>query len=237
MNKKAHILIVDDDEAILDLFAAYLVKGGYAVSVAADAGSARAILRTEKIDVVLLDLNLPDANGMVLAREMMNKWNVRIIMVTERIAPEDRADGLELGADDYLPKPVFPRELLARLSRVLSQRPQNKTDDHLAYRFEGWALDVRNRSLLAPDRQKVELTPAEFDLLAALVKHAGFLQTREQLIQATGGADGDTGVRSIDILVSRLRRKLGFGEQSKIIETCRGHGYRFGASVTRDSEP
>ena len=182
--------------------------------------------------MVLLDLNLPDANGMILAREMMSKWNVRIIMVTERVAPEDRADGLELGADDYLPKPVFPRELLARLSRVLAQRPKKSVDKHLAYHFEGWALNVGNRSLFAPNHQKVELTPAEFDLLAILVEHAGLLQTRERLIEATGGADGEAGVRSIDILVSRLRKKLGFGQQSKMIETCRGHGYRFGAPVT-----
>ena len=234
MSEKAHILVVDDDPAVRALLCAYVRSGGYRVSEAGDAEDAKALLGLDDVDLVLLDLNLPDANGMVLAREMMARWGVAIVMVTERNTPEDRADGLELGADDYLPKPVFPRELLARLRKVLENRASRPTAGTGALlRFDGWSLDPLNRAVSAPSGQRLDLTPAEFDLLSILVTRPGRLQSREQLMRAIGSDDGEAGTRSVDILISRLRKKMGDGEAGKLIETCRGHGYRFAAEVKR----
>lgn len=238
MAASAHILVVDDDAAVRALLSAYVKSGGFRVSAAADAADARAFLDLGDVDLVLLDLNLPDANGMALAREVMTRWNVAVIMVTERTAPEDRADGLELGAEDYLPKPVYPRELLARLRKALDNRgprpmgrPPGRVLPVLA--FEGWSLDTANRTLADARGRRVELTPAEFDLLAILVERAGRLQSRDQLMRAIGTDESDSGARSVDILISRLRRKLGETDGARLIETCRGHGYRFSAPVRR----
>lgn len=233
MSEKAHILVVDDDAAVRALLCAYVRSGGYRVSEAADAEDARALLSLEEIDLVLLDLNLPDANGMVLARELMTRWAVGIVMVTDRNSPEDRADGLELGADDYLPKPVFPRELLARLRKALDSRASRPSSPASALlHFDGWSLDPTNRVLSAAQGGALELTPAEFDMLSTLVSRPGRLQSREQLMRAIGSDDNESGTRSVDILISRLRKKMGDGD-SKLIETCRGHGYRFVAEVRR----
>lgn len=230
MAEKAHILVVDDDPAVRALLSAYVRSGGYRASEAEDAGEARALMAMDDVDLVLLDLNLPDISGMVLAREMMARWPVSIIMVTERNAPEDRADGLELGADDYLSKPVFPRELLARLRKVLDNRAvRPPAPTQAALRFDGWELDTLNRVLTSPRGAPIDLTPAEFDLLSTLVHRPGRLQSREQLMHAIGSDDGEAGTRSVDILISRLRKKMG----GHYIETCRGHGYRFAMDVTR----
>lgn len=236
MTDAAHILVVDDDPAVRAMLCAYVRSGGYRVCAAADAADARALLDLGGVDLVLLDLNLPDANGMTLAREMMTRFGVGIVMVTERGSPEDRADGLELGADDYLPKPVFPRELLARLKKVLDNRATRPAVGGAPPRwhFNGWSLDPLNRYLLDDQGEKVDLTPAEFDLLAILAGRPGRLQSREQLMSALGSDEGESGMRSVDILISRLRKKLGDGEHSRMIETCRGHGYRFAAEIRRE---
>jgi DNA-binding response OmpR family regulator len=234
MSGDSHILVVDDDAAVRALLCAYVRTGGYKVSEAADAEEARRLMSREGIDLVLLDLNLPDANGMALARELMMRWGVGIIMVTERNTPDDRADGLELGADDYLPKPVFPRELLARVGKILANRAVRMVGGRTQLlRFEGWSLDPVNRALAAPDGRPVELTPAEFDLLSTLVNRPGQLLSREQLMRAVGSDEGEAGTRSVDILISRLRKKLCDGEPDRLIETCRGHGYRFAVKVCR----
>lgn len=236
MTETAHILVVDDDPAVRAMLAAYVKSGGYRVSLAEDATDARAHLEMGGIDLVLLDLNLPDANGMVLARELMARHGVSIVMVTDRTSPEDRADGLELGADDYLPKPVYPRELLARLKKALENRASRPASavGLALWRFQGWSLDPKNRVLLDDMGERVDLTPAEFDLLSHLAARPGRLQSREQLMTALGSDDGESGMRSVDILISRLRKKLGDGDHGRMIETCRGHGYRFAAEVRRE---
>ena len=235
MTETARILVVDDDPAVRAMLCAYVKSGGYRVAEAADATDARSLLELGGIDLVLLDLNLPDANGMVLAREMMARFGVGIVMVTERNSPEDRADGLELGAEDYLPKPVFPRELLARLKKVLDNRAGRPAGGNRQplWHFNGWSLDPVNRFLMDDQAERVDLTPAEFDLLATLVGRPGRLQSREQLMSALGSDEGESGTRSVDILISRLRKKLGDMDPARMIETCRGHGYRFVADVRR----
>ena len=232
----AHILVVDDDPAVRAMLEAYVKSGGYRVSEAEDATDARGHLELGGIDLVLLDLNLPDANGMVLARELMKRFGVSIVMVTERNSPEDRADGLELGADDYLPKPVYPRELLARLRKALDNRVTRPAGSgaRQLWCFQGWSLDPQNRVLLDDQDERVDLTPAEFNLLAYLAGRPGRLLSREQLMSALGSDDGESGMRSVDILISRLRKKLGDGDHARMIETCRGHGYRFVAEVRRE---
>ena len=227
------ILVVDDDDAVRAMLVAYVTAGGYQVCSAADATSALNQLEAQPVDLVLLDLNLPDANGMELAKKMRQDYGCAVIMVTERSAPEDRAEGLECGADDYLPKPVFPRELMARLRKVLDYRKllpspaQARTN--AVFGFGEWRMDLGNRVLADQAGKEQDLTPAEFDLLAILIGSPGQLFTREQLVSLSPNSDAESGPRSVDILVSRLRKKL--RDESGIIQTCRGHGYRCAVPV------
>lgn len=231
MPAKPHILVVDDDPAVRAIIAACAAKAGYRVEQAEDAAEMRAHLALADFDLVLLDVNLPDGDGLELARELRAKGDVGIIMVTERDSPDDRALGIELGADDYLPKPVYARELLARINSVLERRAGTRRGGGQALLcFGGWRLDVDNRALLDGTGRAAELTPAEFDLLTVLVSRAGRIQSRDRLMDALGSAETEAGPRSIDILVSRLRKKLG---DEAVLETVRGHGYRFAAKVSR----
>jgi len=228
------ILVVDDDEAARSLMAAIASKAGYRVTTAADATAMRRILAAGTTDLVLLDVNLPDGDGLGLARELKARSNIGIIMVTERGAPEDRALGIEIGADDYLPKPVFPRELLARIRNVLDRTMVRSDPLGGRLRFAGWSLDPGSRVLEDAQGRGPRLTPAEFDLLAFLAGRPGRILTRDQLIDAVGSTESESGPRSVDILISRLRHKLAeHGEGATLIETCRGHGYRFTPRVTR----
>ena len=140
---------------------------------------------------------------------------------------------MEIGADDYLAKPVYPRELLARIKNVLDRRagPRAAGGSH-RHDFAGWTLDSAERVVTDVQGRPLDLTPAEFDLLAVLVTRAGRVQTRDQLMDSLGSAETEAGPRSIDILISRLRKKLD-DDGSGLIETCRGHGYRFTAKVTK----
>lgn len=235
MPARTHILVVDDDPAVRAVIAACVAKAGYRVDQAEDAAALRAWLDHGGIDLVLLDVTLPDGDGLALAREVRARGGIGVIMVTERGAPDDRALGLESGADDYLAKPIYPRELLARIRNVLERRapaaPPGGNPHRL--RFGPWALDTAERVVSGTLGRALELTPAEFDLLAVLVTRAGRMQSRDQLMDALGSADTEAGPRSIDILISRLRKKLDGGDGPSLIETCRGHGYRFTAKVVR----
>ncbi len=228
-----HILIVEDDEAVRSLLAALMRKAGYTVTLAVDWTQTQGILPKTRIDLILLDLTLPDARGVMLVRELRAAYSGPVIIVSERGAPDDRASGLELGAEDYLPKPVFPRELLARVRNVLDRRrpTDGETGSGTLFRFAGCTLDAAARVVTGPDGLPVELTPAEFDLLQALVRRPTRVHSREELMEALGTAEGETSARSIDILVSRLRKKLG-EEAGVLIETARGHGYRFAGRVS-----
>lgn len=230
MAETAHILVVDDDPAVRGVIVACAAKAGYRVDEAEDAAGLRAWLEHGGLDLILLDVSLPDGNGLALAREVRAKLDVGIIMVTEKGSPDDRALGIEIGADDYLPKPVYPRELLARMKNVLEHRSGRRGPGGSALSFGEWRFNESGRQVLDRDGRPLDLTPAEFDLLAVLVKRAGRLQSRDQLMDALGSADTEAGPRSIDILISRLRKKLGADD---LIETLRGHGYRFTAKISR----
>lgn len=234
MAEQAHILVVEDDPATLALLSAFLKEAGYAVSVAATAEAMRQAMARATVDLILLDLNLPDADGVQLAVSLRRQSKVPIIMVTARAQPRDRITGLELGADDYVTKPFHPRELVARVRNVLGRlAPRAETPGSVVYKFSGWEMDLLWRRLTNPQGDTITMTATEFDLLAVLVARAGQPLTRDQLLEATGEPGRDVNDRSIDTLVSRIRRKLGDtrGTGPRLIETCHGHGYRFAGDV------
>lgn len=234
MGELPHILVVEDDPATQALLAAYLGDAGYRVSAAATGEAMRSALVRERVDLILLDLNLPDADGIQLAQHVRKQSRTPIIIVTARSETRDRIVGLELGADDYVTKPFHPRELVARIRNVLGRFEPRKEEPQsgVVYRFKGWQLDLLWRRLTNPEGEVVAMTSTEFDLLAILVSRAGQPLNRDQLLEATGTPGRAVNDRSIDTLISRIRRKLGDTRGgTRMIETCHGQGYRFSCSL------
>jgi two-component system OmpR family response regulator len=230
-----HILIVDDDGETLSLLTDFLQRRGLRVSVAADGEAMRAAMRRTTVDLVVLDVMLPDADGFHLCRDLRAQSSVPIIMLTAVNETTDRVVGLEIGADDFVPKPFDPRELLARIRAVLRRHDPERArhQSPQSYRFAGWTLDCARRRLLAPGDVRVELTSAEFNLLQAFVRSAQRVLTRDQLIELSGGETGYSYDRSVDILISRLRRKMEDDPRApKMIRTVRGGGYQFVPETT-----
>ncbi|OQM76843.1 response regulator [Manganibacter manganicus] len=231
MKPDPHILIVDDDRGIRDLLQEFFRKHGLSTSVAANGDEMETLMRRGKIDLVILDVMLPGRSGLELCRDLRARYSTPIIMLTAVTETTDRVVGLEMGADDYVPKPFDPRELLARIRAVL--RRQGMSDEKRAptrqvYRFAGWTMDCSRRRLLAPGDVRVELTAAEFNLLHTFVRSAQRVLTRDQLIELSGGEGGVNYDRSIDILVSRLRRKMEDDPRTpQLIATVRSGGYQF----------
>jgi len=233
MTERVHILVVEDDLATQALLSSYLSSAGYAVSTAASAAAMREVMARETVNLVLLDLNLPDADGVEVAQGLRKQSRTPIVMVSARAQPRDRITGLELGADDYITKPFHPRELVARVRNVLNRTgAQAETRVNAVYRFRGWQLDLLWRRLINPEGEHMDVTATEFDLLAVLVSRAGQPLSRGELLEATGAPGRQVNDRSIDTLISRLRRKLGDTRgKARMIETCHGRGYRFVAEV------
>jgi len=234
---EAHLLIVDDDRDIRQLVAEQLAEAGYAVSTAADGAEMRRALAAGGVDLIVLDLNLPREDGLTLCREVRAKATTPIIMLTARGEPIDRILGLEMGADDYLPKPFEPRELLARIRSVLRRAnalPANM--EPLAARqarFAGWTLDFEHRHLVDPAGRVVMLSGAEFRMMRILVEHANRVLSREQLLALGDVKPGETLDRAVDLQVSRLRQKLRDDSRApSLIKTVRNQGYVLAAPVT-----
>jgi len=231
-----HILIVDDQREICDLVQEYLSSEGYRVSTAHEGAGMRRVIGQDPVDLVILDLMLPGEDGLTLARSLREESSVGIIILTGRGETVDRIIGLEMGADDYLPKPFHLRELLARVKSVL-RRASNRSDDRQAAsrpkaRFAGWNLDLATRELLSPSGEEVRLTTGEFDLLAAFVNNANQVLTRDRLLDLARNRESGPFDRTIDVQVGRLRRKLEDDPQRPtIIKTVRGSGYIFTPSV------
>ncbi len=233
-----HILIVDDDRAIVELVRDFLAGYGLAVSSAGDAATMRSLLEQTQYDLIVLDLKLPDANGLRIAEELRLGSRIPIIMLTSLGSEVDRIVGLELGADDYLAKPFSPRELLARIRAVLRRGGHGMGDSmcvepgHQGFRFAGWLLDTTARQLISSQGQPVSLTCGEFNLLEALVQAPRQVLNRDQLLAMTRSEDADVFDRTIDVLILRLRRKLETNPRHPaLLRTERGVGYYLDARV------
>ncbi len=235
----ARIVVVDDDPGIRELVSEFLGRHGYEVDEAADAAGLARALDRGPADLVVLDVMLPGEDGLQICRRLASSDGPAVIMLSAMGEETDRIVGLELGADDYLPKPCNPRELLARVRAVLRRRgePRPAEGELGAYcEFAGWRLDLVRRELKAPDGVVVNLSGGEFSLLRALVERPQRVLSRDQLLDLARGPDSDAYDRAIDVQISRLRRKLsdgGDGDGAELIRTLRNEGYMFAAKVTR----
>src|SRR5467141_1839521 len=232
-----HILVVDDDPQIRDLLREYLTQNELRVSVTSTGKEMSEILADHAIDLVVLDLRLAGEDGMALARKLREEAAIPVIMLTGVRDEADRVMGLELGADDYLTKPFSPRELLARIRTVLRRTKgaaltQARERQVRAYRFAEFELNLRTRRLKQRDGRPVDLTNGEFNLLAALLGAPQRVLTRDQLLEASRVYDNEVYDRSIDVQVTRLRRKIeAEPSQPRFIVTERGVGYTFNCAV------
>ena len=224
------VLVVDDDTELRNLLGDYLSKNGYEVLLAADGKEMRQQLAAHTVELIVLDLMLPDEDGLVLCRNLRAQSNIPVIMLTARGDETDRIIGLEMGADDYMPKPFNPRELLARIKSVLrrvhSQPEQPEAKAGRFVQFAHWQLDTISRNLVAQDGLVVALSGAEYRLLKVFLEHANRILSRDQLLDLLQGKDADPFDRSIDVQISRLRQRLGDdAKEPAIIKTVRGEGY------------
>jgi two-component system OmpR family response regulator len=238
METNPHILIVDDDRELRDLLSRFLTANGFRVTLARDAREMRKVLDEAAIDLVVLDVMMPGKDGFAACRELRATSDVPLIMLTAVSDPTDRIVGLELGADDYLPKPFSSRELLARMRALLRRTATNPrrvvTGATECLQFAGWTLDVGRRCLLSPEGTMVTLSTGEFDLLLAFLEHPQRTLTRDQLLDLARGRGPVPFDRSIDVQVSRLRRKIEADPRvPQIIATVRGDGYMLATSVVR----
>lgn len=240
MQDSSHILIVDDHREIRDLVSRLLVTEGYRTSTAASGTEMRKVLAADRVDLIILDLMLPAEDGLTLCRVLRQQESqVPIIMLTAKGDEIDRVLGLEMGADDYLAKPFSGRELLARIRAVLRRtqaapvRPQAAPAK--VFRFERWALDTARRELEGADDVIVPLSTGEYNLLLAFLQHPQRVLTRDQLLDLAKGRSTTSFDRSIDIQVSRLRRKIGDGGKNpRLIRTVWGGGYIFTPAVSSE---
>jgi two-component system OmpR family response regulator len=233
-----HILVVEDDREISALVARYLRANECRVSVADDGRAMDRVLAESRIDLIVLDLMLPGEDGLSLCRRLRASSAIPIVMLTAKGEDIDRIIGLEMGADDYLPKPFNPRELLARVRAVLrrgtADRPQTEEGVAQFLSFAGWKLQPGLRELSNPDGAKVALTGAEFDLLHAFCERPGRVLSRDQLLDLTQGRAAGPFERSVDVLVSRLRQKMEADPRHPhFIKTIRSGGYLFTPQVAR----
>jgi two-component system OmpR family response regulator len=232
-----HVLALDDDPSVRQLVRDYLVENELRVTAVATGAEFMAVMGSETIDLVVLDLRLQGEDGMQIARRLRETSSVPILMLTGRADEADRVMGLELGADDYLTKPFSPRELLARIRALLRRaRAQATVADAIsrvrAYRFGGWELNIGLRRLKSADGRVVELTNGEFSLLAAFVSAPQRVLSRDQLLDLSRLHNAEVYDRSIDVQILRLRRKIeADAAQPKFIKTERGAGYFFDATV------
>jgi len=239
MNDSPHILVVDDHREIRDLVSRILAREGFRVSTAQDGRTMRKVLADARIDLVLLDIMLPGEDGLTLCRSLRAASQIPVIMLTAKGEEVDRVIGLEMGADDYLPKPFGGRELVARIKAVLRRSriaPEVETKvKPKVYRFDRWALNSQARELMREDGVTVPLSSAEFELLLALVQRPQRVLSRDQLLDLTRGRAATAFDRSIDTQVSRLRKKIERDPSDpKIVQTVWGGGYIFTASVIKE---
>jgi len=216
-------LLIDDDARLFELLGDYMQKNGVAIEQALDGAAGLAELEAGTFDAVLLDGMMPGMDGLEVLRRIRAKSSIPVLMLTARGDEADRVVGLELGADDYIPKPFSPRELLARLRAVLRRASPAVESERLS--VAGIVCEVGSREVRVGDRS-VELTGLEFDLLVALMRRAGRVVPRASLLALAGRDDVTVGERTVDVHISKLRKKLGDDPRSpRLIRTVRGVGY------------
>ena len=236
MESQDCILIVDDEPEIRRLLVDYLARTGFEAVAARDGREMWQMLERHAVDLLVLDLMLPDSDGLTLCRDLRAKSNLPVIMLTARGEETDRIVGIEMGADDYLVKPFNPRELLARIKSILRRTralpPNLKPEPVRCLAFAGWCLDTAERLLTAPDGVATPLSGGEFRLLRILLEHPNRVVTRDQLIEMIHGREAEAYDRAIDVQVSRLRQRLRDDpREPALIKTVRGEGYVLASTV------
>lgn len=232
------LLLVDDEASLREPLAEYLSRQGFAVTQAADASKARAILLHDVPDLVLLDIMMPGEDGLSLCRHLIEARNLPVILLTAKGEATDRIVGLEVGADDYVVKPFEPRELVARVRSVLRRAVKGtaaaNSQDDAHYEFEGWQLDPLKHRLTDPEGSVVPISSAEFRLLIALLGHPKQVMDRDKLLDMVQGREAHLFDRAVDNQISRLRRKIEADNRDpKLIQTVWGGGYRLACDVRR----
>lgn len=234
-----HVLIVDDDREIRELVSSYLKKNGLRATAVADGRQMRSFLEGDTVDLIVLDVMMPGDDGLVLSRELRAGKHkaIPIIMLTARSDEMDRILGLEMGADDYLSKPFSARELLARIKAVLRRARMLPPSLQISeagqlLRFGRWKLDTTARHLIDADGTVIALSGAEYRLLKVFIDHPQRVLNRDQLLNLTQGREADLFDRSIDLLVSRVRQRLGDdAREPAYIKTVRSEGYVFSVPI------
>ena len=231
------VLVVEDDRGLRDEISLCLEQYGYGVHAVSGAREMEDVLAATAIDVVILDIMLPDEDGLSICKRLAGRSDAAIIIVSARGEEVDRIVGLELGADDYLSKPCSPRELLARIRAVLRRRnaaaAERPPAGGVSYAFHGYRFDLTRRQLTAPNGARIALTRGEAAVLRVLLDNPRQVISRNTLIEEARGAEADIYDRTIDVQISRLRRKLRGTGDTELIRTIRGAGYILDASVSR----
>lgn len=238
-DRRPLVAVVEDDPEIRDLLAKALARDGFDAAPCDRGAALDQALAAREIDIIVLDLMMPGEDGLSICRRIAAAGGPPIIILSAKGDDVDRIVGLEIGADDYMPKPFNPRELSARIRSVLRRRAARPSPDAApareVLRFAGWTLDLDARSLVDPAGGAVVLSTGEFDLLAAFATHPRRVLSRDQLLDLTRGGDAFSVDRAIDVQLSRLRKKLGDDPKDpQIIKTVRGDGYLFAVELRRE---
>jgi len=234
-SSKKQILVIDDDPAIQNLLSLYLSSNGFDIAIVSDGIGMTNWLKEHNPDLIIMDLMLPGDDGLYLTQQLRIKSNIPIIMLTAKTDEIDKIIGLEMGADDYLPKPFSPRELLARIKSILrrSELTSSKSNNssNTTFLFDDFTLNL-NKLEFKYKKEIIALTTGDLDLLIAFVKNAGKILSREKLMDIMSSDKISSFDRSIDVRITRLRKKIEIdSSDSQIIQTIRGKGYRFNRKV------
>jgi two-component system OmpR family response regulator len=241
MAESAHILVVEDDAFVQKALRLYLEGEGYRISTCDNGADMHKLMAKDPADLAIMDLKLPNDDGFDLTKQLRDKYAVGIIILTSKDDAIDRVVGLEIGADDYVTIPWDERELLARIRSVMRRVSERRSAASKTYdgeqrqvTFNGWVLNLDSRELRNADGEKIELTSGEFSLLNEFIEKAGRVLSRDHLLSAIYSRDWEPFDRSIDVLVTRLRRKIEQDSRHpEIIKTVRGTGYMFAAAIKR----
>jgi len=230
--RASHIMIIEDEPVTRIALAGYLESFGYRVSECDSAERAERVLAQDSADLLIVDINLQGKDGLEITREQRAKSEIGIILLSGRTDDVDRIVGLELGADDYVCKPFNRRELLARVKNLLRRTATMRALTRRVFHFGGMAFDAAARQVTGPDGANISLTRAEYELLRIFVTNPGVVMSRDRLIMAITHRQDSTNIRTIDVLIKRLRAKLGDDpKMHRIITTSHGEGYVFTAQL------